>query len=457
MRGFILHFFPMRRKPFRYALLLCAAYIAAGMPVSYAQDAECASPIAEITNLREPRFDTPSVWDLLYAEDGMDAFADLVPIDESTFVAAGSYTKDKDDTVYHPLIVKYDERLKPVWEVREETKEQRTIHRILKTKDGFTVMGDLSDPAHGNGIYIASYDDNGKPRGKLSPIFESGGDLDGKNMIPAQDGGGYIIAAQFTDTADQESQYGLLYKVGNDGNVVWKRSFRTGESTVFNNVQATQDGDYIIAGQIVLDGNKSGGWLVRVDQSGAIAWQRTYPRGQAAALQTAMQAKDGSYIMAGKIRPFDAAGNGLSAWMMKTDSTGNMVWQRFMRGAYDYAVPDQIVYEDGRSSFLVNAGSMDSQRRSHARLITFSPQGRLQHLEDFTDGQNAAASRLVSGASAERIIVGHAQTSFGEKQEGNAASSAPPYTHDAWLFAAEPLDLFEDVCAVPPAMSPILP
>lgn len=413
--------------------------------------------MAEITDLREPRFGSASMWDLLYAQDGMDAFSDLVMIDESHFVAAGSYTKDKDDNIYHPLLVKYDERLKPVWATREETKEQRTIHRIVKSKDGFMVMGDLSEKQRGNGIYLAAYNEEGKAQGKPMPVFEQGGDLDGKAMIAAQDGGGYIVAAQFTNSKNAEDQYGILYKISPSGGTVWKRAFHTGGSTVFNTVQATQDGNYILGGQVVTDNNRSAGWLVRVDDEGAIQWQRTYPRGVAATIQAAAQNSDGTYMLAGKIRPFTPDSKGLSAWIMKTDGAGAPLWQRYMRGPYDYQASDLIIYEDGRASVLVNAGAMDSERRSHVRLITLSPQGAVHHLEDFTEGQNATAARLVSGMGAERIMIGHAQTSFGEKQEGNEAAAAPPYTFDAWLLAAEPLNLFDDPCAGRQQMSPILP
>lgn len=426
--------------------------------------AECGPTLgAEIVTLREPQWGAASnVWDLLYsdekaAESGMEVFSDLLQLDPTTVVAAGAYTKDKNDEIYHPLIVKIDERLRPVWDVREETSEQRTIHRILKSKDGFTVAGDISDKARGNGIYIASYTDDGKVKGKPMPVYESGGDLDAKAIIPAQDGGGYIVAAQFIDSRDQEKQHGILYKISNGGNIVWKRSFLPGQSTVFNNVQATLDGSYVVSGQIVIDGTKGGGWLLRVDQDGAIKWQRTYPRGMSASLQAAAQTKEGDFIVTGKIRPFDHVGKGLSAWVMKTDPSGTPVWQRFFRGSYDYEAPDLIVYEDGRASVLINAGGMDSDRRSHARLITFSPQGQMHHVEDFTDGQNASASRLIAGAGGERIIVGYAQTSFGEDQATNEADAAPSYTYDGWILAGVPLDTFEDPCATSPMMSPILP
>jgi hypothetical protein len=132
------------------------------------------------------------------------------------------------------------------------------------------------------------------------------------------------------------------------------------------------------------------------------------------------------------------------------------MWQRYFQGPYDYEASDLITYEDGRSSVLINAAALDADHRSHSRLITFSPQGRIHHIEDFTDGQNSAAHNLVSGAEGERVIVGYAQTTFGEDQASNEAAAAPVYTFDAWLVAATPLDVFEDPCANPQDLSPIL-
>ncbi len=419
---------------------------------------ECFSPTAEITTIREPQFDTTkNVWNLLYSEDGMDVFSDMVQIDATTFVAVGAYTKDKEDKIYHPLLVKYDERLKPVWAVREESAEHKSINRILMTKDGFTVLGDINDPKRGSGIYIASYDAEGKIKGKAVPFFETGGDLDGKNIVPAQDGSGYLIAAQFIDSKDQEQQHGLIYKISKSGTQIWKRSFKTGRSTVFNNIQTALDGTYMVTGQMVLDGNISGAWFLRVDENGSIKWQRNYPRGIAATFQAAGQTKTGNYILVGKARPVDYQGKGLAAWIMKTDSTGNPLWQRYLKGDYSYEARDVIVYEDGRASVLLNGAGLTGDQRSHARLATFSPQGQLQHLEDFTDGQNATANKLISGYSGERVLAGHAQTSFGDKQEGNEASAAPVYTYDAWLSAAVPLDTYDDPCAAGAGISPILP
>lgn len=418
----------------------------------------CGAGTAEVTVLREPQFDVSKHdWTLLYAEDGMDAFSDLVQIDPEHFVAAGAYTKDKDDEIYHPLLVKYDARFKPVWTVREESAMQKTIDRIIKTKDGFTVIGDITDKEKGRGIYLGSYNEDGSVRGKPASFFEAGGHLDARAFVPSQDAKGYIIAAQYIDEKDSEKQNGYIYKISKSGALLWKRSFKTGRSTVFNNIQTAQDGSYMVTGQMVLEGNISGAWFLRLNEDGAVMWQRTYPRGIAASFMAAAQTKSGDFILAGKARPVDYDGQGLAAWVMKTDSSGNPLWQRYLKGPYSYDAVDLIVYEDGRASVLLNAEAMSSDLRSHARLATFSPQGELQNLEEFTDGQNATAARLVSGLSGERIIIGHAQTSFGDKQESNAATAAPIYTHDGWIVAAKPLDVFSDPCARAPAISPILP
>lgn len=426
---------------------------------AWAAKSDCkTSPFEEITDLRAPEFGgSPNSWDILYSKDGMDSFSDIVPLDATTIVAAGAYTKDKEDKLYHPLIVKFDEKLKPVWELREETKVQRTIHRILKTKTGFTVLGDIADEQKGGGIYIASYTDDGKVKGKPVPIFESGGNLDAKAFIPAQDGNGYIVVAQWTDSNDTEKQRGIVYKVSNSASVLWKRSYQTGQSNALNNIQATQDGTYVAAGQVVFDSKKSAGWLLRLDHDGAIKWQKTYPRGMAASLQVAGQASDGSFIVAGKSRPFNYDGSMLAAWVMKTDSTGTPTWQRYLRGDYSYGAPDMVVYQDGRASILLTAQGAGGDNRSHVRIITYDPQGRVESLEEFTDGQNANAQRMVSGFGAERILAGYAQTSFGEDQEGNSPDEAPVYTFDGWILAAPPLDSFEDPCVLPADMSPLLP
>ncbi len=448
-------------KPLAY--MLSAVLLAFPGSFAFAQaegdnaQVECTSSPTEIMTLNEPVFETLSVWDTLYAtKDGMDVFSDALPVSGGAVVAAGSYTADKKDLLYHPLLVKFDEHRKVVWEMREKTTSQQTIHRILPTKDGFFVLGDVADGDKGNGIYTRRYAADGKGA-DIAPLFEDGFDLDAKGMVAAQDATGYMIAVQAVSKKDGYTQKGMLFKVDQNGGLTWKRSFTSGRSTVINNVQATLDRGYVLTGQIVVDEKRSGGWVIVLDGNGAIKWQRNYPRGTAASFQAAAQTADGGFILSGKARPSGARGKQLAAWVMRTDSGGAPQWQRYFRGDYSYEAPDLIVYHDGRSSVLLNGRGMDGAHRSHARLVTLSPLGAVQKIENFTDGHNATAAKLVSGTEAERIIAGYAQGGFGENQADNLPESAPSYTYDGWLIAGVPLDLYEDPCDNPPEMSPILP
>jgi hypothetical protein len=319
---------------------------------------DCSISGTEITTLSDPVFGGPNIWDMVDGGDGMDVFSDIVPLENGHFVVGGSYTKDKKDNVFHPLIIRYDERFKKLWEIRPATTAHKTVQRILKTKDGYAAVGDMRDATKGQGFYILFLDDKGKASSEVS-FFEPGGYLESKSIVHATDGTGFIIAAQFTDAKDDQKQYGFVYKVARDGKIIWKRSYRPGPTTVFQNLKPSLKGQYVVVGQIVTGGNKSAGWAMRIDNDGAIGWQKTYPRGLAATLYSVSEFLDGSFLLTGKIRPLTGESNSMAAWVMKVDTTGNPIWQRYYKSDfYDYGAGDSIVYEDGRGSVLVNGASI---------------------------------------------------------------------------------------------------
>lgn len=415
----------------------------------------CDLSSTEMTSLRTPMFGAAaSVWDIVEGEEGMDVYNDVISLPDNNYIAAGTFTKDKGTKVFQPLIVKFDDTLAKVWETRDTTGPYKTIQRILPIKDGFAVLGNVREANNGDGIYIGFYDANGKFL-KDKKIFETNGKLDAKAMVLARDGSGFMVAAQQEEGKSPDQQYGVIYKLSPSGDKMWKRSYRPGLSSVFQNIQVGLKGDYFVTGQLVTDDRKSAGWVLRVDGKGVIQWQQTYPRGLAASLSSVQENKYGALTMVGQVRPLSGVKDGLAAWVIKTDPSGKLLWQRYFRSVnYDFKAVDAIVYEDGRSSVLINGTGLSPEYIAHASLLTFSPQGQLQGLEEFTNGQNALANRMVSGMNAERIIAGYSQTSFGEGQEMD--EPAPVSTLDGWLFAAVPLELYEDPCRFPDPPSPIL-
>ncbi len=412
----------------------------------FAQD--CGGIQEEIVTLKPPSFTTAtSVWDLTYGKEGMDKFSMAAVMDDGTILAAGEYTKDEKDGFYHPLLVRLDTRAKTVWETRSDSKTHKTIADFAVSGDGVIVAGEDIDPARGFGIYTARYGLDGKFRGEKS-IFEKGANLDVYGIQKSFDGKNFILSAQYKNENDKKERYGLIFKIGPAGNVVWRRAYRAGPTSYFYNVQPLSDKTYMALGSLELEDGRQAGWLVKIDDNGAISWQRPFPRGRNASLRVASERPDGSFIVAGDVEGSDTGVP--SAWIMAVDSAGNLLWQRYYRGKYFYRIHDIKAVQDGRITVLLKGDPLDHSNQSYVSFLTLGSLGQLLNVESFVEGYNAHAMHFIEGAEGERIIVGHAQTGYSEVSD---PSDISPYTFDAWLVAATALEKYTDPC-VPSLINP---
>lgn len=433
----------MTRQISMFVVLCCLSLGTAISAVRAQSAAECAITFEEIISLRPPSLFDYTVWDQIHGDIGMDQFADFVILSEGAVIAAGSYTKDEKDKTYRPLIVKFDPKGKIVWEVREDTKAFKSIDRILKLSSGFAVIGDVKDAKRRDAIYLAVYDDMGKKKLDI-PIAEPGGNLDAKALVATPDKKGFIVAAQFVPTKEGEAgQYGLLYRYTSAGDRVWRRAYTPGMRTVFHNLQALDDGNYALSGEVKVDDGRQAGWLVRLGGSGAIQWQRTYTRGSEAALFSAGAFKNGDLILSGRTRPAD--GGPWAGWVMRTDSVGNTLWQRYFSGPYNTnarAVLPQTG-SDGRASVLLDAQARTTKQQTHARLLTFSPRGYLMNVENYTYLSGGRGLSLHAGRDRERIVSGYARMHPPAEDKPGATDES---AFNGWIYAAVSLDPYKDPC-----------
>ena len=145
--------------------------------------------------------------------------------------------------------------------------------------------------------------------------------------------GGYIVSGNTTSFG--VGGWGIwILKLNSSGNVIWQKTYDGINDDGDWSIQQTADGGYIVAGFTNSFGAGNGDmWVLKLDSLGAIAWQKTYGGNASDWAWSIQQTADGGYVVAGETWSYGA--DPYNIWVLKLDSSGNIVWQKIY-GGIDY-------------------------------------------------------------------------------------------------------------------------
>ena len=152
--------------------------------------------------------------------------------------------------------------------------------------------------------------------------------------------------------------------------------------------------------------------LIKVDDSGAESWRRSYVQRASVSLGNFIPTADGGYAMVGKTYAYDQ-GRGEQFWMMKVDDQGNEAWTRTWGDRGDDR--SWFCQQTGDNGFIL-VGSTDTlyQEWSDSLLLKTDSQGQEQWRTTFGAG---SASRVWITDQGGYVLCAHSRED-GESDHG---------------------------------------
>jgi outer membrane protein assembly factor BamB len=145
----------------------------------------------------------------------------------------------------------------------------------------------------------------------------------GNRIVKASNGDYFIVAESGPTTTDRAA---VLYRVDPAGNPIWTKTYRSPASgRTFNSargVAALSDGSIVIGGKWAGSGmdNNSSGFILKADSSGNVVWCREYSGSNTEFSWSVYQTNDHGFILGGHT---DNSGNGgKDCYLVKTDENG---------------------------------------------------------------------------------------------------------------------------------------
>lgn len=301
------------------------------------------------------------------------------------------------------------------WAFTFGTTGQDSASAILQTNDnGYIVVGQtgLSTPGTGDILGI-KLNDNGVVQ--LYYAYDTGSTEEAYDIKRSYDGRYTILGVR--------SYIGLMINLNTDGSVNWGKTYSesTGQETFLNSFDTTNDNGYVSCG-IVDSGVGTQDWdglIIKLDSSGNMLWSKKYPGIAYDSLNYINQTTDNGYIVIGTTSSYGAGGYDI--WIMKTDNSGNMIWQKTYGGpSGDYG--QQIKQtNDGGFILIGNTLSYSLGNNYDVWVIKIDGNGNLQWQKIFA-GQYYDEVKSINLTSEDGYIICGISQSFGSTDG------------DSWLF-----------------------
>ncbi|MFX0087327.1 MAG: hypothetical protein ACFFAU_16875 [Candidatus Hodarchaeota archaeon] len=146
-----------------------------------------------------------------------------------------------------------------------------------------------------------------------------------------------LSVVQTTDAGFAISGGTGIYKTNSTGHQEWNNVFGTAGHDFFNNIIQTSDGGYLLSGGSDLHGavGENDLILAKLLGNGTVDWIKTYGgllKDYSCCDKASTETSNGDFLFTGQTYSYGDGTNG-DLWVLKTDSSGNELWNKALGGS----------------------------------------------------------------------------------------------------------------------------
>jgi hypothetical protein len=301
---------------------------------------------------------------------------------------------------------------------------------IQQTTDGgFVLVGYADAPGETYNPWIAKLSSTGQlqwahvfvdPNSYYSAAYSVRQTADGGYIVGGQVS--YAVTSSYTDSEI------TVFKLDSTGTLVWQRDYAAGVEAYLQSLALTSDGGAIVSGTVDTQTPTtytSSVLLLKLDSTGNAQFARTLlPFGDISDLNIAgaQQTADGGYAFAGYY--FQNTVYTERAWLVKTDSAGNVQWNKIYGPDVEYSDRYFNSFQQTSDGGFIAAGSTNqfNDGNNSIWLVKTDSNGNFSNCADVHNDSAAIGSIAVSVSNGDLSVV---KNGFSYVPDSLILSSAP--------------------------------
>ncbi|WOD44763.1 hypothetical protein [Hwangdonia lutea] len=280
-----------------------------------------------------------------------------------------------------------------------------------------------------------------------------------KAVVKTQDNGYAVFGYTQSDDGDiANKQNGLfdywLLKFDAANNLQWQKTYGGSDDDRGADLVQTTDGGYAIFGfsqsndgDVTENAGATDFWIVKLDASGIISWQKSYGFSGADDGISVIETNDNGYLITGvlDVSASGGAGNSKSAatkhaggdyWAVKLNATGDKQWSKYYGGSFT-ETPYGVIQTNDNGYILVGSSDSDDVDISNNKgsydfwVIKISETGTLLWEKSFGGSEIDEARGITNTNDGNFIVVGDTRSNDLDVSQNNGAA-------DLWVIKMSP-------------------